>query len=214
MSDLILPNIICFQKQKQLATLNNIRVLLKAVLTDLGACNFVHAKTSFRARCLHTRHRARNLSSPVLDPFFWKNEKKKRLEILSFYKSVLKIMIICYAVPEIWRVTGVTFFSHFRLFLTFYPLTTAFKIKIKKNEKEPAWRYHHFTHVYQTLGSDVWFLRYGLLRRTNWRTEKKTYKGKYPTLKLPQYVSSRNIILCGHKKCHEILAIFCCYLPY
>ena len=69
-------------------------------------------------------------------------------------------MIICYAVPEIWRVIGVTFFSHFRLFLTFYPpppppQTTAFKIKIKKNEKEPAWRYHHFTHVYQTLGSDV-----------------------------------------------------------
>ena len=45
MSDLIVPNIICFQTQKQLASLNKIRVLLKSVLTDL---------------------RARNLSSPVL----------------------------------------------------------------------------------------------------------------------------------------------------
>ena len=86
MSDLILPNIIYFQKQKQLATLNNIRVLLKAVLTDLGACNFVHAKTSFRVRCFHTRHRARNLSSPVLDPFFEKMKKKKSGDIILLQK--------------------------------------------------------------------------------------------------------------------------------
>ena len=45
MSDLIVPNIICFQTQKQLASLNKIRVLLKSVFTDL---------------------RARNLSNPVL----------------------------------------------------------------------------------------------------------------------------------------------------
>ena len=41
MSDLVVPNIICFRAQKQLATLNNIRVLLKSVLIDLCACNFV-----------------------------------------------------------------------------------------------------------------------------------------------------------------------------
>ena len=35
-----------FREKKQLTTLNNIRVLLKGVLTDLHACNFVHAKTS------------------------------------------------------------------------------------------------------------------------------------------------------------------------
>ena len=64
MSDLIVPNIICFQTQKQLTTLNNIRVLLKSVLIDLRARNFVHAKTSLRARCVHARHRARNLLSP------------------------------------------------------------------------------------------------------------------------------------------------------
>ena len=55
MSDLIVPNIICFQTQKQLATLNNVWVLLKGVLIDLRARNFVHAKTSLRARCVHAR---------------------------------------------------------------------------------------------------------------------------------------------------------------
>ena len=44
--------------------LNNVRVLLKSVLIDLRARNFVHAKTSLRARCVHARHRARNFSSP------------------------------------------------------------------------------------------------------------------------------------------------------
>ena len=66
MSDLVLSNIICFQTQKQLTTLNNIRVLLKSVLIDLRAGNFVHAKTSLRARCVHARHHAHNLSSPAL----------------------------------------------------------------------------------------------------------------------------------------------------
>ena len=50
--------IICFQSQKQLATLNNIQVLLKSVLIDL------------RARCVHARHRARNLASPELLSIF------------------------------------------------------------------------------------------------------------------------------------------------
>ena len=35
-------------------------------MIDLRARNFVHAKTSLCARCAHTRHRARNLSSPEL----------------------------------------------------------------------------------------------------------------------------------------------------
>ena len=42
---------------------------------------------------------------------------KKRLEIWSFYMRVTKIMIICYAVPEIWHVTDIIIF-HFGLFLT------------------------------------------------------------------------------------------------
>ena len=65
MSDLVLSNIICFQTQKQLTTLNNIWVVLKSVLIDLHARNFVHAKTSLRARCVHACHCVRNLLSPV-----------------------------------------------------------------------------------------------------------------------------------------------------
>ena len=64
MSVLVVPNIICFQIQKKLATLNNVRVLFKSVLTDLRARNFVHAKTFLRTRCVHARHRARDLSRP------------------------------------------------------------------------------------------------------------------------------------------------------
>ena len=33
--------------------------------------------------------------------------EKKHLEISSFYASLPKIMIICYTVPEIWRMTDV-----------------------------------------------------------------------------------------------------------
>ena len=45
-----MPNIIGFQTQKQLVTLNNIQVLIKCVLIDLRARN--------------SGHRARNSSSP------------------------------------------------------------------------------------------------------------------------------------------------------
>ena len=45
---------------------------------------------------------------------------KQILEISSFYKSVPKIMILCYTVPEIWHVTNV-FFFHFGLFLALLP---------------------------------------------------------------------------------------------
>ena len=64
MSDLIVPNITCFQTQKQLAPLNKTGVLLKGVLIDLRASNFVHTKTSSSAHCMHACHRVCNLSSP------------------------------------------------------------------------------------------------------------------------------------------------------
>ena len=41
---------------------------------------------------------------------------KKHLEISSFYTSVPKTMIICYTVPEIWRMTDVIVVFHFGLF--------------------------------------------------------------------------------------------------
>ena len=49
----------------KLNTLNNIGALLKGVLFDLRARNFVHASISLRGRCVHAHHRARNLSSPA-----------------------------------------------------------------------------------------------------------------------------------------------------
>ena len=51
-------------------------------------------------------------------PQFQKNEKN--LEILSFYTSVQKIMIISYTVPEIWHVMDVIVF-HFGQFLALLP---------------------------------------------------------------------------------------------
>ena len=56
MSDLAVPNIICIQTQKQLATLNNFFILLKSVLIDLHAHNFMHAKTFLHAHCVHAFH--------------------------------------------------------------------------------------------------------------------------------------------------------------
>ena len=48
-------------------------------------------------------------------------KKKKCLEISSFYRSVPKIMIISYTVPEIWHVTDVIVSFHF--LAIFCPLT-------------------------------------------------------------------------------------------
>ena len=59
MSDLVVPNIICFRTQRQLATLNNIVVLLKSVLTDLRACSFMHPKPL----CVTVRATSRALKS-------------------------------------------------------------------------------------------------------------------------------------------------------
>ena len=51
---------------------------------------------------------------------FWKNEKNT-WNISSFYNSVLKIMIICYTVPEIWHMTDVITFRFLGHFWPFYP---------------------------------------------------------------------------------------------
>ena len=55
-------------------------------------------------------------------------EWEKRLEI-ALYTSVPKIMIICYTVPEICRVTDVIFIFHFGVF--FCPFTTPFTVLIE-----------------------------------------------------------------------------------
>ena len=52
-----------------------------------------------------------------------KQKKKKHLEISSFYIRLPKIMILCFTVPEIWRITDVIVIFDFGLFLHFYPPT-------------------------------------------------------------------------------------------
>ena len=65
----------------------------------------------------------------------WKNIS----EMSSIYTSLPKIMIICYTVREIWRVTDVTIIFHLGLFFVLSPPSQSKKWKFKKNEKK-AWR--------------------------------------------------------------------------
>ena len=100
----------------------------------------------------------------------WKMKISKKfknlLEILSFYTSIQKIIILCYTAPEIWHMTHVTFIFHFGLFFAL----KAQKMKFLKKWKN-TWRYCHFTQVYQKLWlDDVRFLRYGA-RQADVQTE-------------------------------------------
>ena len=82
---------------------------------------------------------------------FWR-KRKKHLETLSFYKSIPKILIICYPVPEIWHMTDVIVIFILGYFLPFYPPNSPKNQNFKKMKNN--WRYHHFTHVYQKLWLD------------------------------------------------------------
>ena len=62
------------------------------------------------------------------------NNKKKPLEIPSFYTIVPKVMIIGYTVPEIWCMTHVTFIFHFGLFFALLPPNSP------KNENTKKWK--------------------------------------------------------------------------
>ena len=72
------------------------------------------------------------------------------MEISSFHLSIPKIIIICFTVPEAWRMTDVIVIFHFGLFFALLPLQQHKKSKFLKNEKN-TWRYHHFTHIYQLI---------------------------------------------------------------
>ena len=85
-----------------------------------------------------------------------KKERKKRLEMSSFYTCAPKIMIIWCMPPEIWCSTN-RVFCHFGPFFALLLLTP--KFKTWKNLKN-AWRYCLFTHVHNKWRYDAWFLRY------------------------------------------------------
>ena len=108
-------------------------------------------------------------------PFYSrKNENfkkwKKHQEISSFYTTVLKIMIICCTVLEIWHMTDVVITFHFRpIFCSFTPLT-AQKFKILKKWKKSL-VISSFTNVYQKLWSDdARFPRHGV-RQTDGKSD-------------------------------------------
>ena len=111
---------------------------------------------------------------------------KKHLKVSAFTTSVLKIMIICFIVPEIWHLMDVVVSFNFGLFFAILPHLTAQKMK------KHTWRYHNFTQLYQKSWSyAILFLRYGLLGiELSWYvtdglmdrwTEKVTYRGGCPT---------------------------------
>ena len=76
---------------------------------------------------------------------------KKCQEISSFYTSVPKIITICYRVPEIWYVMGLSIIFHSGLFFALlYTSLTAQKIKIKKKRKKHvqiSWFYNNLTKI-------------------------------------------------------------------
>ena len=54
----------------------------------------------------------------------------------SFYKSVPKIMIIWYTVPEMWCMTDKIAIFHFGLFFALLPSNSAKNQNFKKNEEK------------------------------------------------------------------------------
>ena len=139
----------------------------------------------------------------ISSPFTWlavqkvkiSKQWKKHLEISSFYTSVPKIMIICYAVLEIWHMTHVIVVFHFgQCVFPFTPLTA----QRNKTSKKWTWRYHHFTHVYQKLWlDDVRFLRYGGWQvdgRKKWHIEVGALPENFITLKYHVMIYYKNFI--------------------
>ena len=120
----------------------------------------------------------------------WEKWKKKHFEISSFNKSVPKIMIICYTVPDIWPMTDVICIFHFGLFFILLPPNSPTNQNLKKKEKKYlvisplhtcTKNYDHMSMVPEIWcttdrWTDVW-----TNGRTDGQTEKVTYRGGSPT---------------------------------
>ena len=77
------------------------------------------------------------LNKPISQNF---EKKKKAQEILSCYTCLAQMTIIWCTVPEKWSATDIIFCRLIHFF---------FFNKKKKRKEKHAWRYHHFTKVYQ-----------------------------------------------------------------
>ena len=93
---------------------------------------------------------------------------KKPLGDIIILHHAPKIMIICYAVPEIWCETNLIFIFNLGYFFPFTPIM-ALKNQRFYKMKTNTRRYHHCTNVYQKLWSPcIWFLRYGVRQTDGW----------------------------------------------
>ena len=72
--------------------LNKIGVLLKSVLIDLHAHNFIHTKTYLHARCMHACQCAHNLLSPVTELYNMAYIAEQRISCL--YVSKLRLPVV------------------------------------------------------------------------------------------------------------------------
>ena len=118
--------------------------------------------------------------SPLNRQKKWKFQKNKQkyIETWSFHTSVPKIMIICYAVPEIWRMTNVIVIFYFGLFSTPLPPNSPQNQNFIQTKKLP--QDIIILHMYQKLWlDDVGFLRYGTQQMNG---QKKWHnRGGHPT---------------------------------
>ena len=119
------------------------------------ACDKCNCYFSFRAIfCLFTP-----LTAPKISKLK-KDEKKNDCRyhhLTQVYQKSWSFAILSLIVRDGCN----SYFSFWAVFCPFTPLT-AQNIKIlKKQQQNPTWRCHHFTHVYHKWQSyDVWFLRY------------------------------------------------------
>ena len=93
-----------------MCTINDNHMMYGSWDMECGRHNFLSFWTIF---CPYTP-----LTTPKIKIF--NKWKKKTGDIIILHKST-KIMIMCYTVPEIGRVTGVIFIFHFGLFFTLLP---------------------------------------------------------------------------------------------
>ena len=108
-------------------------------------------------------------------------EKTKKCFEISFYTCVPQMTII-------WCVS----FCRFGLYFALLPHWQPWKSKLWKN-KNKSWRYHHFTHVYQSLWLDeVRFLRYGA-RPTDGQTDAQKEVSATPVPHLKNCTSCQSL---------------------
>ena len=113
---------------------------------------------------------------------FWKSEKNRQ-KISSCYTSVPKIMIICYTVPEIYRVTDASVIFHFGLFFALlHPPNSLKNQGFLKMEKTPRdiiilhncvknhdhMLYVHMLYDHMLYILEIWFVK-------DWRADGRTY---------------------------------------